>query len=826
MDARPTRRSISPGAIERLGFGCGRAGALVAGDTRRVRNIMAFTRGPMIAACSVGLAFCVGIEPAGAQSESSVSVETVVVTASAPLPGSGIDADKVAGEVETLSVSDLTRDRQKDVLPNLVATQLSSVSFNAEQGSQFQPDFVYRGFEASPISGVAEGIAVYQDGMRLNESFGDNVNWDLIPEFAVDRFTLQSNNPLFGLNTLGGAVTLEMKSGLTFDGAQAELSGGSFGNLTGDAQYGARFGDFGVYLGIGGLRDDGFRYRSPTDLRQVYGDLAYQKHGLTLHLSFSGASNKIAAVGPTPVEMLAQDRRAIFTYPQSMQNEMEMVQFRGLYEADDALTFSFNSYFRHFRQKLVDGNTTDVDYCDNDPTQLCLEGDNEYPDDALYGSDGNSVPAGVLPPGATPGETDFTQTNSRSWGVAGQVAWSEPLIGHVNKLVVGGSFDQGDTGYTAYGELGTLLDSLQVVGSGVIIDQGQSPTASAPIETPVNVSARNGYGGFYAIDVFDVTPALSWTLSGRLNTVQIRLVDHGTGALNGSHGFSRFNPGTGLAYRVTDRLTAYAGYSESNRAPTAGELSCADPTSPCLLDAFLVSDPPLKQVVSHTYELGLRGRFGMGVLPGQFSWNASAYRTDADNDILLLATDVNGFGYFQNAGTTRHQGFDLHVDYRDARWQVSASYSYLAPTFRSAQILASNSPSADADGLIAVRPGDRLPMNPSNRLALSADYAVTQAWSLGADLRLQSGAYLIGDESNQEAKLPGFTTVNLRTAYDLGTHITLFGEIQNAFDRRYYTYGAFTELDGLPPSFNLTDPRTYSPAPGRLYFLGLRANLN
>jgi iron complex outermembrane recepter protein len=49
-------------------------------------------------------------------------------------------------------------------------------------------------------------------------------------------------------------------------------------------------------------------------------------------------------------------------------------------------------------------------------------------------------------------------------------------------------------------------------------------------------------------------------------------------------------------------LTTYAGHSEADRAPTASELSCADPTSACLLDAFLVSDPNPKQVVSRTVE--------------------------------------------------------------------------------------------------------------------------------------------------------------------------------------------------------------------------------
>jgi iron complex outermembrane receptor protein len=755
---------------------------------------------------------------------SSGGIETVVVTAAAPLPGSGIAIDKVAGEVETLSVRDLTADRQMDVLPNAAATQLSSVNLNDEQGSQFQPDFVYRGFEASPISGVAEGVAVYQDGTRLNESFGDNVNWDLIPEFAVDRLTLQSNNPVFGLNTMGGAVTLEMKNGLTFDGARAELSGGAFGNITGNAEYGARFGHFGIYIGIGGLHDDGFRYHSPTSLQQVYGDLAYEADDLTLHLSVSGARNRIAAVGPTPVELLVMDRRATFTYPQSMKNEMALAQLRGTYDAGGRLNVSFNSYYRHFHQTLVDGNTTDVDYCGNDPAQLCLEGHNNYPADALFDAAGNPVSSGVVPAGATLGETDFTKTQTNAWGVAAQIAWSRSFAGHANKLVVGGSLDQGSTNYTAFGELGTLLDSLRVVGSGVVIDQARSPSASPPIESPVNVGARNLYGGIYAIDVLDITPDLSWTLSGRLNTARIKLADRGTGTLNGSHGFSRLNPGTGLTYKIANGFTVYSGYSESNRAPTAGELSCADPASPCLLDAFLVSDPPLKQVVSHTYEFGLRGSFKTPAFSGKFEWRASAYRTNAANDILLLASSVNGFGYFQNAGTTRHEGADFHIGYRQDRWTFSANYSYLQATFRNAQSLPSNSPSADADGLIHVERGDRIPMNPASRLTLSADYAVLPQWTMGADLRLQSGEYLTGDESNQQPKLPGYTTVNLRSSYNLGPRLTVLGEIQNLLDQRYYSYGAFAALDGLPAGLNLTNSRTYSPAPGRLFFIGLRAN--
>jgi iron complex outermembrane recepter protein len=752
------------------------------------------------------------------------TVETVTVTATA-LPGGTIDPDKLPGEVQDLSVGTLTRDRQSDLLPNLVATELPGVSLNDEQGSPFQPDFVYRGFEASPISGVAEGIAVYQNGVRLNESFGDAVNWDLVPEFAVDRFTLESGNPAFGLNALAGAVALTMKDGFHFQGEQAELSGGSFGNVTGDAQIGVQDGHFGLYAGIGGVHDDGFRDQSGTALRQFYADAGYEDGRATLHLSLAAADNDIDAVGPTPVELLAADRRSVFTYPQGIGNQMALAQLRGTYRLDSGFLLSGNFYYRHFAQALVDGNTTDVVACTNDPAQFCLEGNGDYPGDALYDAQGNPVPVSALPAGATPGEIDHTHTNTNSFGGTLEASSKSDLFGHGNDFVVGASLDRGDTRYAAHGELGALLADLRVAGAGIVIDQSGNPTAEPPLEEPVSVDATNLYAGLYGIDAFDVTDRLTMTLSGRLNIADIKLQDLLGTNLNGSHDFTRFDPGAGLTYKLTPEATYYLGYSEANRAPTAGELSCANPASPCLLDAFLVSDPALKQVVARTYETGLRGAFDSAALDGHFVWDLSVYRTDVARDILLLATDVNGFGFFQNAGTTRHQGFDASVGYQSEAWHVSLAYSYLDATFRNALTLSSNSPAADANGLIFVHPGDQLPLMPHNRLTLGVDYAPQSAWTVGADLRYQSSQFLAGDQSNQEAPLPGFTTVDLHGAYRLTGNFELFGEVENLLDRHYSTYGTFTELDGLPPNFNLSDPRTYSPSPGRELFGGVRVTL-
>jgi hypothetical protein len=96
------------------------------------------------------------------------------------------------------------------------------VSTSDQQGNSFQTDIRYRGFAASPVPGQPQGIAVYLNGVRINEAFGDTVNFDFIPTNAIDRADIQSNNPVFGLNALGGALNLQMKNGFTFQGFEAK----------------------------------------------------------------------------------------------------------------------------------------------------------------------------------------------------------------------------------------------------------------------------------------------------------------------------------------------------------------------------------------------------------------------------------------------------------------------------------------------------------------------------------------------------------------------------------------------------------------------------
>ncbi len=160
-------------------------------------------------------ALVVGLE-AHADTADNQQLQTVVVTATA-IPGTSIDIDKIPGNVQILSADDLTREGSAS-LTSALSSNLSSVNINDDLDDPFQPDILYRGFEASPVLGTPQGLAVYQNGVRINEAFGDTVNWDLFPDIAIQQVELVSSSPFYGLNALGGAISVTMKNGFSYQG--------------------------------------------------------------------------------------------------------------------------------------------------------------------------------------------------------------------------------------------------------------------------------------------------------------------------------------------------------------------------------------------------------------------------------------------------------------------------------------------------------------------------------------------------------------------------------------------------------------------------------
>ena len=503
--------------------------------------------------------------------------------------------------VQTLAAEDFSRVYSPNVTRTL-EQRVPGVFISDVQGNEFTSDLRYRGFAASPLQGTPQGLAVYMQGVRVNEAFGDTVNWDLIPTIAIGRADVWTNNPAFGLNALGGAISLQMKDGFTYRGTEFDTSGGSYGRLGGWLQYGVRNGEWATYLAAQGVTDDGWRYQSPSRIARFYGDLGWKGTDAEVHLVASTADNFFGVIGPTPIELLNNDYRSIFTWPQTTRNQAELLALNGRYSITDHWTVQSNLYLRKFDQAHVDGNGAEVERCSGmvgNPlfNTLCLENDgfSNQPQANFQIFTGSNQPINC-PPGngntcaTTPwGTVDRTFTNALTTGGTLQATNDDKIFNHDNYFTLGGSIDHSKINFQANSELGYVFPDLFVGPNAAIPASGQIIHTAANLGfSPVNLDAQNTYYGLYTNETFNVTNRLALTAGGRYNLAKIVTADVlGTSPdINGNYTFSRFNPVVGLTYKILPEMTFYTGYSEANRAPTPLELGCSNPAKPCLLEGF------------------------------------------------------------------------------------------------------------------------------------------------------------------------------------------------------------------------------------------------
>lgn len=754
----------------------------------------------IIAAALLVPAVAVAQLPPAAQPAPTVSLPPVDVIGSTPLLGSGMDRNRVPAQTNVLSGRDINRDGYPDALRALNET-VPGISLGNAAGNPFQPTLFYHGFQASPLQGNGQGLAVYLNGVRFNQAFGDTVNWDLLPEMAIDRMDLTGSNPVFGLNALGGALSVQLKNGFTYHGAEADVFGGSFGRVQGDFQYGRESGSTSTYVAGSVAHEGGWRDMQSSDLYSIFGDIGWRSERSELHLNIVSADTTLNGPGTSPVELLAADPRAQFTAPNRISNKYTLVSLNGSLDIDDATSVQGSVYYDYFLQRVVNGNVSDFSPCDNSAGFLC-----QAP--GVFATDRGGKPIPDFLGGGPYSVLDQQTTNTNGYGASAQMTRTDTILGHHNQLVAGMSFDGANTMFTASSTIGGLtLNDRVFIGPGVVVDQADGSIA------PVRTAITNAYYGVFFTDTFDVTSRLSLNLAGRFNAAQIDLNDRNGTALTGSHYYRRFNPSVGVTYRVLPNVTAYVSYAEANRAPTPAELSCANPDTPCSLANFFVGDPDLKQVVAHTIEAGLRGQFhpadGMTL-----RWDASYFHADLDDDILFVNSPIQGRAFFQNVGTTRRQGIDISTRLNAERWSAYLGYSYIDATFRTGFVESSgNNPGADADGNLQVRSGNHLPGIPTHLLKLGGSYKVTDKWTIGATGIAAGGQYLFGDEANLQPRSPAYFLLNLNTSYQLTPNIQLFGLVENVLDTTYYTYGTFSPTSSvfLAQAPGASNPRSYSP---------------
>ena len=733
----------------------------------------------------------------------AIVLPAVDVIGASPLLGSGVDRDTVPAETNVLKGDDLSRGGTTNSDPvRALNEQVGGVNLDSASGNPWQPTMVYHGFEASALQGTPQGLAVYVNGVRFNQAFGDTVNFDLLPNIAISEMNLEGSNPVFGLNALGGALNVQLKNGFTYHGGEMSFSGGSFDTFGGDFRYGRQSGDTAVYVAASGIHQDGWRDLQTSGVENFYGDVGWRGGTGEVHFNVMLANSVLNGPGTSPVELLAADASAQFTGPNQISNRFMQVSLSGNLAVSDTLSVQAVTYYTNFLQHVTNGNASNDAPCNDGSGLLCT--------DAGYSTTrgGATIPAFL---GSNPfpySELDNQTTNTNGYGAAVQATDTRTVFGFKNHLVGGLSFDGARTEFTGVSYIGGITPDTRVfVGPGVVLDE-------PGVNQAVRVGISDAYYGLFIADTFNVTDSLALTASGRFNAAAIDLGDQNGGDLSGNHSYARFNPAAGVTYKVTPWLTAYAGYAEANRAPTPAELSCASPADSCSLANFFVGDPNLKQVIAHTIEAGIRGTVTIGG-NDRLSYDLGFYRSNLNDDIVFVNSETLNRAFFTNIGQTRRQGVDAGIQYKTPRWSAYLAYTYTDATYQSGFVEAAGSnPAGDANGDITVRLGDRLPGVPVHQGKLGLTYHVTDQWTIGAVAIAQTGAYLFGDEANLTPRLAGFITVNVSSSYQLTPNIQLFASVENVTDAKYYTYGTFSPTAAvfLAQAPNATNPRAYSPA--------------
>ena len=747
-----------------------------------IAAVVAFAAGTAVYAAESADAGTATANPAPALPE-------ILIIGNAPLPGFGLPLAQIPANVQIATSLDLQNAQVNDVA-NYLGQRFMGVNVSDSADNPFQIDINYHGFTASPLVGTPEGLSVYLDGVRVNESFGDTVNWDLIPESAISSVSLISgSNPVFGLNTLGGALSIQTKSGHDDAGTELKAYGGSFGRRSFQLQTGGSRGPFDYFVTGTYFYETGWRTISTSQVYQLFGKAGFQTQMTDLHLSYTYADTDLFGNGAIPQSMYDYLKEQSYT-PDITQNLLHFVNLTGTQKLAGHFLVSGNAYYRRLATSSNNGSDND-NYLNGDYAGPAIDCAAPFADGASLAYCTNSA-------------SEVSRLTQRSTGAGAQLTDTGDLFGKPNQAILGADYADTENRF-AQSFLYGFFDERH------LLDYVQSPF-NAP--TSISVSGSNRIFGAYLTDTFSPSAYFHVNVAARYNrnteaidgySVDTDLGDFGDGygeasPVRGNHVYSRLNPAIGVTYTPTAGTTYYANYNEASRAPTVIELGCSNPDLPCGLPNDFASDPDLMQVVARTIEIGLRGN----PANQRLRWSADAFRTVNRNDIQFIAATTNS-GYFANVGDTRRQGIDLALGGNEGRLHWNLSYSLVDATFQSDFVVSAESNStASADGDILVRPGDRIPLIPRHTGKLTVAYQFTPKLDIGGNVVVTSGSYLHGDENNANqaggtngegrfimgsGHIGGYAVVNLQGTYHVSPRFDLFARCANLLNRRYATAG-------------------------------------
>jgi outer membrane receptor protein involved in Fe transport len=847
---------------------------------------MAPLRSPGFSSVSLVLALLLTSSPAAAQSTSKQTPQPtppspttpapvtfrVDVVETTPLPGVDLPREKVAAPVQADDNRGIESSNATSYADYL-ERRVNGVHVNEIQNNPFQPDVNYRGYTASPLLGTPQGLSVYMDGVRLNQPFGDVVSWDLIPRAAIASTTLMpGSNPLFGLNTLGGALSVQTKDGRSGRGTTIEATGGSDARRVFELQHGGqRPNGLNWYLTGTLFDEEGWREDSPSTVRQIFGKAAWQRARGNMALTLAHADNTLNGNGLQDVRLLERDYGSVYTKPDVTDNQSTFLNVTGRRSLGASGSFSGNAYYRRIQATTLNGdiNEESLDQSLYQPgaaeqAALAAAGYTGFPTSGANASNTpfpswRCIANGLLgdePAEKCNGLINRGRTDQHNAGLSGQWTSVRPLAGRNHQITIGAAWDRSDVDFRQSTELGYLNPDRSVTGIGAFGDgETGGDVDGEPFDARVDLDGVVQTWSFHASDTIALAPEWSLTVSGRYNHSRIRNRDRinpggGPTSLDGDHVASRFNPAAGLTWSPTAAVNLYAGYSEGSRAATSIELGCANPEAPCKLPNAMAGDPPLDQVVTRTIESGVRGRHA------GLSWNAGVFRAQNTDDILFVTSDQTGYGYFRNFGRTERQGIELGATQRLGRLTLGAGYTFLSATYESEEQVNGESNSSNdvaedgepgMEGSIEIEPGNRLPLTPRHLLKAWADVEVTGALTIDIGLVGVSSSFARGNENNRhepdglyylgEGTSPGYAVVNLGATYRLTNRVRLLAQVNNLFDRRYYTAAqlgpaGFTEsgafvarpLPAVDGEFPLRHTTFYAPGAPLRAFAGARVS--
>ena len=168
---------------------------------------------------------------------------------------------------------------------------------------------------------------------------------------------MPGSDPLFGLNTLGGALSVTTKDGVSNPGIEGCVLYGSSNRKEGHASYGGGKALGFNWFATGNLfHESGWRVDSPSTVRQAFVRLGWRSEKTDIALTYSYADNTMIGNGLQDYRLLAANYSSVYSIPDSTANRSPAVNIILRHTFSNTLTFSGNGWYRHIRTGGIDAN--------------------------------------------------------------------------------------------------------------------------------------------------------------------------------------------------------------------------------------------------------------------------------------------------------------------------------------------------------------------------------------------------------------------------------------------------------------------------------------